>query len=54
MKKPILVILQAGRMSDEAYKNFKESIVNLDELKAEYHVIVVDGAEYSDTKFYEI
>ena len=43
--KPIFVIQYGGRLSDDAFAEMKRVIPK--ELKNEYHMLVVDGAEYT-------
>ena len=45
MSKPIFVIQYGGRLSDHAFAEMKKAIP--EGLSNEYHMMVVDGAEYT-------
>ena len=52
MRKPVIIIVKAGHLSDAAYAAFRESILNLDDLNKDYHVLITDGAEYTHAYFF--
>lgn len=52
MRKPIFVIQHQGVLTDKRWKSVWDYLNSIEGLRSEYHIVVVDGAEWTDCKFF--